>query len=130
MMRIMSKIRLVKKQSNVMGLTLKKFDSGRNRSLNNDFDSIVLRKNFVQKDKSIGMVLRSVPKAESTLKLKIVDKKSKMKLVKVPKMKKHKRATGQKPLSVYHNGEYFLDYGDFSFSDDVGAPTDMGDIGD
>ena len=129
-MRIMSKIRQIKKQSNVMGLTLKKFDSGRNRSLNNDFDSIVLRKNFVQKDKSIGMVLRSVPKTESTLKSKIVDKKPKMKLVKVPK--KHKRASGQKPLTVKTlAGDFIYEAQNaFLFSSDIGEPTDMGDIND
>ncbi|MBA95793.1 MAG: hypothetical protein CMP21_08775 [Rickettsiales bacterium] len=117
-----------------VGITLKKFDSGRNRSLNNDFDSIKPRKNFVQVDKSMAPVLRSVPKIKSSLTLKIKTQSSKEKIVlkryDTDKVRYMKRAVGNK---VFTNSTTAVPYdvGTWLFSDDVFGPSgDTGDLGD
>ena len=136
-----------------VGLQLKTFDSGRNRSLNNDFNSVVLRKNFVQKDKSLGMALKTVPANTSSLEIESVDNKQKMSLTKVLESKKVKRASGQKVTTKYRfrtypsipnervdwSRHYLAGTGDFDwslgglpepiFGDDY-QTDDTGDIGD
>ena len=90
-----------------VGISLKTFDSGRNRSLNNDFDSIKMRKNFVQKDKSMGMALKSVPKSESSLDIKIKDRDNEPMSLKL-----FKSGTKDRPVIEYnmHNGSHVKDW--------------------
>ena len=98
------KVNKVNLTAKSVGITLKAFDPGRNRSLNNDFDSIKLRKNFVQKDKSLGMVLKTVPQTETSLDIKIRDKSNeKMVLRRFDTGKSpFKRAGGNKPFTFYY----------------------------
>lgn len=117
-----------------VGITLKTFSSERNRSLNNDFDSIKLRKNFVQVDKSIAPVLRSVPKSKSTLTLKLRTKSSKHKPIlrryDTDKVRYNKRAVGNKPFTNYLF-ENPVESADILYSDDFYAfAGDTGDVGD
>ena len=131
-------MRLTVKNNNplekAVGITLRTFSSERNRSLNNDFDSIKLRKNFVQVDKSMAPVLRSVPKSKSTLTLKLRTKSSKHKPIlrryDTDKVRYNKRAVGNKPFTNYLF-EQPVDTHSVLFSDDwYEFAGDMGDLGD
>ena len=117
-----------------VGITLKTFNSERNRSLNNDFDSVKLRKNFVQVDKSMAPVLRSVPKSKSTLTIKLRTKSSKHKPIlrryDTDKVRYNKRAIGNKPFTNYLF-ENPVESSTLLFSDDVyDFAGDFGDVGD
>ena len=133
----------IKLKAKEIGLTLKAFDSGRNRSLNNDFNSIVPRENFVQKDHSMGMVLKSVPETETSLDINIRDRDNQKIILRKFDTGGFKRASGNKPFTRYSaTGDGYPNMDPYTgspaymkqwlFSDDVFENTmnDTGDLGD
>lgn len=124
-----------------VGITLKAFDPGRNRSLNNDFDSIKLRKNFVQKDKSLSNAVKSVPKTQTSqdiilrvrdnepMHLRVIDTGRK------PKWDASHKIHTNYILGADYTRRYFDQFnfdGEYLFSDDISALlwNDYGDRGD
>ena len=140
------KVNKVNLTAKSVGITLKAFDPGRNRSLNNDFDSIKLRKNFVQKDKSLSNAVKSVPKTQTSQDIILRVRDNEPMHLRVIDTGKPKWDAGHKPITNYtlNPSGYAVDMtrrwwnvnhswdGEYLFSDDIYVSSwdDHGDYWD